>query len=239
MTTPESSDPRALVDPETGQPAEGAPLGALLSAHAALTPERPAVTFGARTISFAELDLLANRRARQLAELGVGQDDRVILVLPNCPEFIECVFAVWKLGATACPVSHRLTREEFAGIVELAEPAAVLSDEPRQSPCERQLVVDGPPSSRFSGDPLPPRFAKPGRIMGSGGSTGRPKLVVDPHASRWGPEKAGYRRWPRCTLSVASPFYHAGPFATVCYGLSQGSHVIAMDRFDPVEWLKA
>jgi len=239
MTRPQTKKTSVLVDPETGQPADGAPLGAVLSAHAALTPNRPAVTFGARTISFAELDLLANRRARQLGELGIGQDDRVIVSMPNGPEFIECVFAVWKLGATICPVSHRLTGEEFAAIVELAEPAAVLSDEVRQSPCSLQIAIDGPPPEHLSGDPLPPRSARPGRILGSGGSTGRPKLVVDPYASTWGPEKAGYRRWPRCTVSVASPFYHAGPNATVFFGLSQGSHVVGMERFDPEEWLRA
>jgi acyl-CoA synthetase (AMP-forming)/AMP-acid ligase II len=123
MTRPESIDAQALVDPETGQPAAGAPLGAVLSAHAALTPDHPAVTFGARTTSFAELDAMANRRARQLAELGIGQDDRVIVVLPNSLEFIECVFAVWKLGASACPISHRLTPAEFAAIVELQQGA--------------------------------------------------------------------------------------------------------------------
>jgi bile acid-coenzyme A ligase len=75
--------------------------------------------------------------------------------------------------------------------------------------------------------------------MSSGGSTGRPKLVVDPYASTWGEEKAGYRRWPRCIISVASPFYHAGPFASVCYALSQGSHVVAMERYDPEQWLRS
>jgi bile acid-coenzyme A ligase len=239
MTETATIDPATLVDPASGQPADGAPLGAVLSAHAALTPDAPAVSFGSDTISFAALDLLANRRARQLAALGVGQDDRVVVVLPNSPEFIECVFAIWKLGATACPVSYRISEEEFAAIVALAEPVAVIGARHWPSSCKTQLLVDGPPPTELSGKPLEPRFARPGRIMGSGGSTGRPKLVVDPHASTWGAEKAGYRRWPRCILSVASPFYHAGPFASVCYGLAQGSHIVAMDKFDPVEWLQA
>ncbi|MDG2002995.1 MAG: AMP-binding protein [Novosphingobium sp.] len=238
MTSPNSNQLKALIDPETGQPLNGAQLGAVLSGHAELTPDRPAVTFGARTVSFAELDLLANRRARQLAELGVGQDDRVVVVLPNSLEFIECTFAVWKLGACACPISHRLTPAEFAAIVELAEPAAVLSDQERESSCPRQLIVEGPAPAELSGVPLPPRFTRPGRIMGSGGSTGRPKLIVDPYPSAWGMEKIGYRRPTRCTLHVASPFYHAGPFATVFYGLSQGSHVVGRARFDAEEWLE-
>jgi bile acid-coenzyme A ligase len=237
VTGPAQIDAASLVDAETGQPVDGAPLGALLSAHAALTPQNPAVSFGKRTTTFAELDALANRRARQLAEMGIGRDDRVIVSMPNSVEFVECVFAVWKLGAAICPVSHRLSPEEFAEIVSLAEPSAVLRDEHHPDVAVQQLRVDGPPPQSISASPLPPASAQPGRILGSGGSTGRPKLIVDPFASTWGPEKAGYRRWPRAKLSVASPFYHAGPNATVFFGLSQGAHVVGMEKFDPVQWL--
>jgi bile acid-coenzyme A ligase len=238
MTSADFIDPRELIDLETGQPRDGAPLGAVLGAHARARPESPAVTFGNETITFAELELRANRRARQLTELGIGQDDRVIVSMPNSPEFVDCVFAVWKLGATVCPISHRLADEEFAAIAELAEPAAVLSDRPKRVPMIHQIAISGPPPDHPSPDPLPPRFATPGRIIGSGGSTGRPKLIVDPYPSAWGPEKAGYRRPTRCTLHVASPFYHAGPLATVFYGLAQGSHVVGSERFDAVEWLR-
>jgi len=238
MTSQAPFDPTALVDPETGQPVDGAPLGAVLSAHAAITPDAPAVSFGETTVSFAELDRLANQRARQLAEMGIGQDDRVIVSMPNSLEFVECTFAVWKLGAAVCPVSHRLNDEEFEDIARLAEPAAVLSDRAGRNLDVPQLLVDAPPSAAYSADPLPLASTKPGRILGSGGSTGRPKLIVDPFASRWGPEKAGYRRWPRAKLSVASPFYHAGPNATVFFGLSQGAHVVGMEKFDPLQWLR-
>ena len=237
MRKPATIDPLSLIDPETGQPVTGAPLGAVLSAHAALSPDSPALSFGELTTSFAELDTLANRRAHQLAEHGIGQDDRVIVSMANSVEFVECVFAVWKLGGTICPVSHRLTEAEFAAIVELAEPAAVLCDAGVRAVSVPQLLLDGPPPATLPDDPLPPAWARPGRILGSGGSTGRPKLVVDPYASTWGPEKGGYRRWPRAKLSVASPFYHAGPNATVFFGLSQGAHVVGMEKFDPLQWL--
>jgi bile acid-coenzyme A ligase len=85
---------------------------------------------------------------------------------------------------------------------------------------------------------MPPKSARPGRIMTSGGSTGRPKLIVDPFASVWGSEKAGYRRPARSTLLIASPLYHAAPFSTTLYTLAQGSHAVCMARFEPIEWLE-
>jgi bile acid-coenzyme A ligase len=232
-------DLRSCIDVASGGPVDGAPLGLLLSAYAMRSPERMAVTFGQGTATFEELDSLANRRARQLEQLGVGQDDRVVIALPNSVEFLECAFAVWKLGATVCPVSDRLTPGEFSSVVELAEPAAVLTGDPVRSGLRGTVVVRGPPPADLPDGPLPARFARQGRIMTSGGSTGRPKLIVDPFPSAWGPEKAGYRRPPHSTLLIASPFCHAGPFSTTLYALAQGSHGVCMERFEPVEWLKA
>src|SRR5688572_15641898 len=127
-------DPAEFIDLETGQPRDGAPLGVVLGAHARARPDSPALTFGRKTATFAELEARANRRARQLAEQGIGQDDRVVVSMPNSIEFVDCVFAIWKLGATVCPISHRLVDEEFRAIAELAQPVAVLSDRPKHTP---------------------------------------------------------------------------------------------------------
>jgi bile acid-coenzyme A ligase len=232
-------DPDSCIESATGAPAAGAPLGLLLSAHARHAPDRPAVSFDRVTTTFGELDVLANRRARQLEGLGIGQDDRVVLALPNSLAFLECVFAVWKLGATVCPISDKLTPGEFASIVALAEPAAVLTAGAAGKDDRRSVLIAGPPPAGLPDTPLPPRSARQGRIMTSGGSSGRPKLIVDPFPSVWGPDKAGYRRPPRSTLLMASPLYHAGPFSTTLYALAQGSHAVCMTRFEPAEWLQA
>ena len=229
----------SCIDRETGAPVDGVPLGLLLSAYAHLTPDNPAVTFGQTTTTFVRLDALANRRARQLQQAGIGQDDRVVIALPNALEFIECTFAAWKLGATVCPVSDRLSAEEFAAIVALAVPAAILTARPLPFDRAGAILIDGPAPAAFADAPLPPMSATNGRIMTSGGSSGRPKLIVDPFPATWGPEKAGYRRPPGSTLLIASPFCHAGPFSTALYALAQGSHVVCMERFEPEQWLRA
>jgi bile acid-coenzyme A ligase len=232
-------DPRACVDAETGQPIAGTPLGTLLSAHAALTPDRPAVTFGEATTTYAALDAAANRRARQLAALGVGQDDRVAIALPNSLAFLECAFAVWKVGATVCPISEKLTASEFAAIIELMQPAAVLVNDRGRWDGSGAVLVQGPSPAALPDAPLSPKAARRGRILPSGGSTGRPKLIVDPYPSAWGPEKAGFRRPLDATLLIASPLCHSGPFSAALYALAQGSHVVGMERFEPMPWLAA
>jgi non-ribosomal peptide synthetase component F len=76
------------------------PMGELLAHHARKDPARPAVTYSGATVSYADLDARSNRKARQLAGLGVAEGDVVTLAVPNGLEYYETVFAVWKLGAT-------------------------------------------------------------------------------------------------------------------------------------------
>jgi bile acid-coenzyme A ligase len=97
--------------------------------------------------------------------------------------------------------------------------------------------VDREDASGYSTEPLPLASACPGRIMNSGGSTGKPKLIADPNPSTWGADKAGRRCTPRMTLLLPAPFYHSAPFAYATMALAQGGHLLCMERFDPAEWL--
>lgn len=227
----------SCVDAATGQPCEGAPFGILLSVQAALTPDAPALTFGDQSLSFAVLEQRANRRARQLAKAGVGAGDRVLIALGNRPEFMECAFALWKLGAVPCPISNKLRPAEFAAIEELAEPRLTLTDEPGLAIGGAALAIDGPPPVEEADGPLPSAIARPGKIVSSGGSTGRPKLIVDPLPSVWGADKEVVGRGPRSVMLNASPLYHSGPFSISAAALASGCHVVCMAAFDAEAWL--
>jgi len=63
-------------------------------------------------VTFAELDARSDRVAAGLAVVGVRPGDRVAVVLDNCDEFVEIVFACSKLGATQVPLNTFL-RGEF------------------------------------------------------------------------------------------------------------------------------
>ncbi|MDE8345031.1 MAG: AMP-binding protein [Acidocella sp.] len=227
-----STDFSTLVDP-TGQPVTGAPLGALITAQAALAPNAPAVTAGGITWRFSDLDRASNRRARWLAALGVRQNDVVFLALPNGLAYYECVFAVWKLGATPGHVSYRLTEPEFAAILALGKPKLVIGESGHQGVTQPALL-----DNAFSDAPLPPAFAASWKVSTSGGSTGRPKLVVDPNPAIWGPDKEGRRRLPRSIIVNPAPLYHSGPFGTMLPAIAQGGHIIEAGSFDPEQFIK-
>ncbi len=225
------------IDPASGQPREGTPLGMALTAQALATPERLAMTIGGQSWTFSTFEELANQRARDLLSKGIEAGDRVILSMPNRVDYLLCAFALWKIGATPCPVSERLTEPEFRAIVDLSGARHVIGSAslPASAACLHD--VDAPIAAALSDAPLPPAIARPGKIANSGGSTGRPKLIVDPRPSVWGPDKEGCRRGPRHVLLNPGPLYHSGPFNTTAMALAQGTHIVCMERFDAGQWL--
>jgi long-chain acyl-CoA synthetase len=60
----------------------------ILSRTAGRFPERTALLFMEKKISFSQLDRLANRFAHALMQLGVKPGDRVALLLPNIPQIV-------------------------------------------------------------------------------------------------------------------------------------------------------
>ena len=102
------------------------PIGAQISALAALAPDEPAVTCDGLTITRAELDRSTNRLARAYAERGVGVGDYVTMVLPNSIEWVQAAVACWKLGAVPQPLSARLPDAELQGLLELRPPALLV-----------------------------------------------------------------------------------------------------------------
>src|SRR6202158_3459427 len=78
-----------------------------------------AVSHGADTLTWEQLERGANRRARAFAARGVKPGDFVAIGLPNSNTFFETSFAVWKCGATPTSLSWRLPRGEAAAGVRI------------------------------------------------------------------------------------------------------------------------
>jgi long-chain acyl-CoA synthetase len=75
------------------------PLSDLLERSAARFPDRIATSFFGATLTYRQLDGLANRFANALSAMGVVKGDRVGLLLPNCPQFVIGYFGALKAGA--------------------------------------------------------------------------------------------------------------------------------------------
>ncbi len=75
-------------------------------------PDKPALVFYGRTLTYRELREATDRLACALASLGVKKGDRVALYLLNSPQFIFAYFAALKAGAVVTPISPVYTSHE-------------------------------------------------------------------------------------------------------------------------------
>jgi len=79
---------------------EPAPVPHILEASAARWPDRPAVEFMGRRISYRELDGITDRAAKGLQQLGVKPGVHVGIYLPNSPHCVVAFFGILKAGGT-------------------------------------------------------------------------------------------------------------------------------------------
>lgn len=195
---------------------------------AAEQPDRPAITCSDERMTRAELDARSNRLARDLLAAGVDEGDMVTIALPNSVDWYVSFVACWKIGATPQPVSSRLPGRELEAIVELANPPVVIGAEVEGRTCL-------PLGHRPVGDdaPLPDAISPAWKAPTSGGSTGRPKLIVsgDPSVLDLDlPVALGIT--PGGCMVMPGPLYHNGPLIWSCLALLWGDHVVVLPRFD-------
>jgi bile acid-coenzyme A ligase len=210
-----------------------------LTALADADPDRPAITCGERSLTRAQVESAANRLARDLGYGGVGLGDMVTIALPNSTDWFVAVAACWKLGAIPQPVSARLPEPELSAILELADPRAVIGVPARLAPGRRALPAGYLPDPALSDGPLPDITSPAWKAPTSGGSTGRPKLIVsgDPAATEEdAPPLFGVA--DGCMVMPA-PLYHNGPIVWSCTAWLAGSHVVVLPRFDAEATLAA
>ncbi|HEX5946986.1 MAG TPA: AMP-binding protein [Acidimicrobiales bacterium] len=201
---------------------------------AAADPDRPAVSCGESRLTRRQLDEAANALARDLAARGVGEGDMVTIALPNSTDWFVAMAAAWKLGAVPQPVSAKLPAREIEAIVELADPRVVIgaSDDVVRG---RPRLPEGyrPPADTDTG-PLPDAVSPAWKAPTSGGSTGRPKLIVSGERSLLDPDGPPPLRYtPDGCLVMPGPLYHNGPIVWACQALLWGDHVVVLPRFDP------
>jgi bile acid-coenzyme A ligase len=213
-------------------------LGDLPAYQAArLGEHRRALSHGDESLSWGELDNRATRRAHALAAQGVKQDDRVVLALPNGNALFELAFALWKLGATPTVVSARMPQGELLEILELAEAKTVIVDSALTGDVPGAL----PPSfgrDHPVSDTITARIAAHWKILTSGGSTGRPKLIVANQPAQMSPDVSLLRQPLDSVIINPGPCHHNMPFAMSIMAMVRGCSVSGMVRFDPLDFLR-
>jgi bile acid-coenzyme A ligase len=215
-------------------------IGARLTQLAAERPDRPAVSDEARTVTWRELDRRTNRIARGLEAVGVKFGDLVTVGLPNSVDFVEACYGLWKVGATPQPISWRLPAAEAEAVMELAQTPILLAGDTIESARPR---FDVPALLALSDDdsPVRDRTAPIYKAPTSGGSTGRPKLILSggPGVANVDGATGVYRTRPEDVMIMPGPLYHNGPFTSAFGGLGRGAHLVVLPRFDAEKTLAA
>jgi len=160
------------------------------SAHA--YPALPALARGERVIStYAQLAARVSRLAAGLA-LRLSPNDRVALVMKNCPQYVELLFACWHAGLCAVPVNAKLHPRELEFILQnsgarlcfaTADLFGAVAPLQASVVClEETIDVNSPRYAALcAGAPMPMAAREagdPAWLFYTSGTTGRPKGVT-------------------------------------------------------------
>ena len=112
-------------------------------------PDRPAVFFQDRVLSYHELNSLANRVAHHFLGLGARPGDLVALYMENCPEYLALIAGLNKIGVVASLINTHLRQHTLVHALTICSPrwivasetlAPALQDVEDQSPLKRDVV---------------------------------------------------------------------------------------------------
>ena len=204
-------------------------------------PTAPALSCGPTTLT--RSDLLHRSRAlgAELRSRGVQQGDLVTALLPNGTAPLVVAFAAWGVGAVPQLLSPDLPDREVHELLELGRPKVVVSDGRDLPGALTVLPSTAVPITTVEHAPLPRRVSPAWKAPTSGGSTGRPKIIVAGQPALW-ERVAGLAELLRlpehgCVL-VTAPVSHNAPFLVASLAVLQGGHALVMPRFDAEEVLR-
>jgi benzoate-CoA ligase family protein len=161
--------------------------------------DRTALVTDAGRLTYREVQVLANRYANALSSAGVAPEQRVIIALPDGPDYVAALFGILKIGAVVVMVNPDLKPDAIEYFLDYSRASAVLVDAGRAETFRAvagrvahppALLVTGPAEwqARLEAAPadwrnFPTHRDDPAIWLFSGGTTGRPKAAVQPHRS--------------------------------------------------------
>ena len=178
----------------------------VFKSYAEVNAEYPAIYYGDRVETWKELDERTNALANALLDFGYKKGDNCALLLPNCPEYWECIITGFKTGIIPVSgVNYRYVPSEMQYVIDSTDSKCLILDEdyvdrinqvrPELEKLENCIVVGkNVPGDMLSYDELIDRYPKtdpkfdweiePDDICYmpvTGGTTGRPKAVLMRH----------------------------------------------------------
>lgn len=232
-----------------------------LSIAASIVPDRLAMIYEGRRITYEEMQKRVIRLANALANRGIGAGDRVAILQVNCNEHIETTLATAKLDAVYVPLNFRVGRDELIYMVSDSLPKVLMvgqryvelvrSCADKLHSVQQFVVLEGPEEGWISYDDLINGSSEEERVPQKGdqdlaiiiytsGTTGMPKGVMLSHDSFSSylissVDPADPEIEERNILTV--PMYHIAGVQAVMSAIFGGRTLIIQRQFEPKQWM--
>ena len=220
-------------------------IGRFLSDRARATPDRVAIEYGGREISYAELDAGAGAFACSFAEAGLKRGDRVATLTGNSPEHVQVLFACAQLGLILLPLSWRLAAPELRYQLDDAEPSLFLvedeyADLARATGHRFERLAEPRPGVRH--EDVAVEDDDPLFLIYTSGTTGQPKGALLTHANCFwtnvGFDLATGVHGDDVVLQVLPQFHVGGWNVQALLAWWKGARVILEREFDATRALR-
>ncbi len=237
----------------------------ILEHNAEWFPEKEAIIFNDRRLTYSEVKKRVDSLAQGLLEMGIEPGSTVAILLYNCSEFLEITFAVNRIGAFWLPLNFRLTPKDFEFILEHSDSRAILTEAafteaissikdnlPKldkfvlvgEGAAEGWLSYDEIIKKHWGADPehYEVKLDDIHRLMYTSGTTARPKGVMLTYENLYW-KNLGHIITCEMTASdktlVVGPLYHVGGMDLPGTGtIHVGGTLVIHRQFDPANALK-
>ena len=236
-------------------------LGYLLKRSALKFPNKTAIVFEGKRITYDDLNRRVNRLANAFSRLGIKKGDKIASMMFNSSQLIEIYFAAAKIGAASVPINYRLVGEEVNYIIDHSNSSTLVYDqdlrdviEPLLESKRLNLISVGEKTSPDSLDyeqlvrgstdsemdsPVEEKDLR--FIMYTSGTTGFPKGAMFTHRNNlWAAlsiiimKKYDFNE----VVLFVNPLYHMNSYINVIASIFMGNKMVLMKRFDPIKTMQ-